>query len=98
MDLKYLTTVAELIVTVGDDPGHSARQYASTPTSVNQLKLRKLENLEARGLIEDRPVTVRGQPASRLHLTAQGQAVYGLLCALRALPEPHRLFTEEEWP
>lgn len=96
MDLKYLTTVAELIAAVGDDPGHSARHYASTASSVNHLKLRKLDDLVTRGILEDRPVTVRGQPASRLHLTAQGQAVYGLLSALRALPEPHRLFTEEE--
>ena len=82
-----MTTVAELIAAVGDDPGHSARFYASTASSVNALKLRKLADLVGRGILEDRPGIVKGCTASRLYLTPLGMSIYGLLTALRAIPD-----------
>lgn len=91
MEIRYLLTVAELILAVGDDPGHAVRYYSTMKTpggkSVNQLKITKLEDMLARGLLVDEGAIVRGRPASSLRLSPSGQAVYALMCAARALPE-----------
>lgn len=91
MDIGILSHrhAPEIILAVGDDPGHTIRHYTTVPTDKGgapspTLQMRVIELADA-GILAVSAGMVRGKPARLITLTDKGATIYRLLDIIRGL-------------